>query len=98
MTKLHNEVLAANQAYARDFGDKAKLADASPRSWITSKSIYSQRRPRRTPPPSPDPTQLARLGEREAPGARDELGAGQGSVAVVSQEMRSERDAPCRLR
>ena len=26
MTKLHDEVLAANAAYAKDFGDKAKLA------------------------------------------------------------------------
>jgi carbonic anhydrase len=26
MTKLHDEVLAANAAYARDFGDKAKLS------------------------------------------------------------------------
>jgi carbonic anhydrase len=26
MTKLHDEVLAANQAYAQDFGDKARLA------------------------------------------------------------------------
>ena len=26
MTKVHDEVLAANQAYAKDFGNKAKLA------------------------------------------------------------------------
>ena len=37
-----------------------------------------------------DPTQLACLGQREAPGAGDELRAGKGSVAVVSQKMRGE--------